>query len=764
MLKRNPSAHVAVKYFLPAILIFLISGCSLWRNFTTYFNTYYNAKTLFEEVELEIFKTPKELFGFKEFKVSQKLNESLEKVIEKCSKIMQYETESAFFDDALYITGKAFYYQQNYSKALRKFVELSALDESDYFLENKLWIGKTRFQLREYDEAYDLLEEVKVEALDEDREDIFTDAYIKQISYLIFKDEYFDAITQAEKFAAVSRSDELKAEIFYELGKLYLKLDDLENAARVFNSVSDYSPKFDIEFSSKFEYAKIEKREGNIDESLELFEKLRNENKFADSLGIVELEIADIYLAKDDVERAYNHLTYIDTTFIQDPSGGIAKFRRAEIVERIFMDYDSAFVLYNGVLDTKAPKSIKDGAKEMFRIIDKYHLYHRNIHENKRLLSYIEDPSLFVRDSIAYEEYLEQRFIRADSIKNAEQTTRQMMANLGTTPTNTNQIGVSEDGTRPGEWMTVKNSGKDNEEIMYAPPKPTISADSVQKLNAKEYYDLGNLFFTDMDVPDSANYYYDKVLNEYPNNHHYARALYAKGTYYLAKKDKPTADSLFQIIFDNYPNEKVFTEAAKQLGKFKTANASDPAYPLFIEAEKKYYDSQVDSALAGYTLIYRKYSESPLAPKALLAIGFILENDFQNSDSAVVMYDTLIANYGDSQYARNVFQRVSTFKIEKAKIETEKAREAAKIEIEKAAALQAAKNVKTDPNVSAKKTAAAEEQIKQNTREIKTIQQADSSAPAVLLKDRVNQISSGVGTIPGIDTTHIKRDSTFIEE
>ena len=87
--------------------------------------------------------------------------QDLTKVIEKCSKILQYDRESSYFDDALFITGKAFYYQAEYARAQRKFLELAGVPETEYALENKLWLAKTYLQLRSFDEGLKLLEEVK---------------------------------------------------------------------------------------------------------------------------------------------------------------------------------------------------------------------------------------------------------------------------------------------------------------------------------------------------------------------------------------------------------------------------------------------------------------------------------------------------------------------------------------------------------------------------------------------------------------------------
>ena len=57
------------KLFAFAFLFFvstLFTSCGIWTNFTTYFNTYYNAKTLFQNAEDELEKQNRDPFIFRE--------------------------------------------------------------------------------------------------------------------------------------------------------------------------------------------------------------------------------------------------------------------------------------------------------------------------------------------------------------------------------------------------------------------------------------------------------------------------------------------------------------------------------------------------------------------------------------------------------------------------------------------------------------------------------------------------------------------------
>ena len=101
------------KYFPIFALTLVFYSCGVWGNFTTYFNLYYNTKHLFNEAEESISNDRADIFATNEPKIKPADDQKLQKVIEKCSKILQYSPDSRYVDDALIILGKAFYYQQN---------------------------------------------------------------------------------------------------------------------------------------------------------------------------------------------------------------------------------------------------------------------------------------------------------------------------------------------------------------------------------------------------------------------------------------------------------------------------------------------------------------------------------------------------------------------------------------------------------------------------------------------------------------------------
>ena len=63
MIFRNKTIKLSVFLFL----LLVVSGCSVWDNFTTYFNLYFNTASLFEDAELEINAQKRDLFSTEPF-------------------------------------------------------------------------------------------------------------------------------------------------------------------------------------------------------------------------------------------------------------------------------------------------------------------------------------------------------------------------------------------------------------------------------------------------------------------------------------------------------------------------------------------------------------------------------------------------------------------------------------------------------------------------------------------------------------------------
>ena len=681
---------------------------------------------MFEKVESQIKQQQKDLFTTIEPTYSGTIQTDLLKVIDKCSSLLQFNSESVYVDDALLIIGKAFYYKKDYQKAIRKFDELKAnYPESDLILEADLWTGKSQMKLKNYDDGLAILDDVKKKAIDEGEDDIIRDAFIEEIVYRIKIKDYESAVATANEFMKVSDDDVIKARVWYEIGKLNEQIDDVENAVVAYKNVFDFSPDFDLEYTASLNYGKALRESGKNDEALDVFNDMQSEDKYSDKLAEIELEIARTNRALGNYDIAVNMFTKIDTTYKNTPTSGAAKYELGELYEYNLSNLDSAASYYRKSASSTLPPEYIEPAKDKNSLFTRYTNLRNNILRFDRALFYSENPDEFVKDSIAYVEdslaiqkelrkvkELQEIWSGLDSLLTEKDTTgayadtiraidslmvydKELIKDTLLTkvrmklPADSvilnrfDSLFTSEQFKNPlNQKVFQQNQQKSLQNRLLSslpdtlrfkndpPRKSNLSDDSLHVLLAKDELELGNLFLTEINIPDSAKWYYDNILQEYPGTQYQASTLYALGSYYLTADNKTSADSLFNIIYDNYKKEKIVNAAANKLGKPYIDLNYDPVKEEYNEAENVLLDSDYDDAIQKFYEIYLSYPNSQYAAKALYACGWILENILTDPDSAVVIYDTLVQYYSASVYVKNVAGKLSVYNQEQKRIQT----------------------------------------------------------------------------------------------
>jgi TolA-binding protein len=683
----------------------LFTGCGVWEDFTTYFNLYYNTKDIFEEAEKTIKEQKRELFSAEELIIPGTANTQLTKVIEKSSKILQFDSESSYVDEALLMLGKAFFYQKNYQKALRKFQELIATQpESDLILETQLWIAKTQMRLKEHTTALAQFESVRKKAIEDGDDETIKEAFVEEIIYRTENEELQTSIALCNELLKVSGDDELNAEVVFELGKLYKKVSEPENAAAAFERIFDYSPSYETELGARLELGKSLREGGNNAEALDRFEEMRNEDKFYDAYSEIDLEIGITLINLDRLDEAVDKLKYVDTAFVNSEYSGIARYKLGEVYENKYKNFDSASVYYLKAVTSQAPEEYKKVSGEKNNLFKKYDILQTQIKNTRKQIFYIENPDEFVKDSIAYvQDSL--AFIR-DSLQIMEEMELysehlQSLAGLDTLinkslfdstavkdsllKASLNLDSLKLDSLRldslkadsikkgmflkPNEKITnVKQDSliqarmKERESKFKRPIRPTLPIDSLQTRLVKNELELGNTFLTEFNISDSAYYYYIDILTNNPDTQYKASVLYALGSYYLTINEKQKADSLFNYIYDNYKDQSIVNAAADKLNKPLIDLEYDPAKEMFAEGESLLKYENYAASINKFYDIYKSYPESRYAAKALFATGWILENELGMLDSAAVMYDSINTNYPKSEYAGKIISKLSAYK------------------------------------------------------------------------------------------------------
>lgn len=713
MIFRNKTTKLLVLSFL----LLITSGCSVWDNFTTYFNLYFNTATLFEDAELEILSQKRDLFSNDPLIIPGNAKASLVKVVEKSSKLLQFYSTSAYVDEALMMLGKSFYYQNNYQKSNRKFEELLAtnIDDDELITEANLWMAKNSFELREITRALELIEQVRAKGIEEGYNLIIKESYVHEIKYRLREKDYTKAISLATEFAEVYNDDLIRAQIYYELGNLYTLIGEKENAITAYEKVFDYSPDFDLEVSTTIKYANALRNAGQTQKALEVFEDIRTEDKFSNSYNEIDFEIGKTLVELGEYNQALEQFRMVDTTYKNTPFSSASNFEMGELYRAKFLNYDSAGYYFSKSAVSNPPKEYVDKAKSNNLLFAKYSKLRNEINKFDKQLYYSQNIEIFIKDSTEYladslrilEEFLAQKemqeiwkdvgtdtmlgkidssFIK-DSIFVKDSLIKvDSLIQIGEVST-FDTAGISnrlfefrkqkrieaENELKNKELQNLKNSGQlklDSLDFKGNPPKRlSISIDSAKTIISKDNLELGNLFLTDLNVPDSAFFLYQQNLEKYSETSYYPNTLYAIGSYYLTIDEKEKADSLFRIIYENYKDKNIVNAAANKLNLPLIDLNYDPAKEIYASAEDYMLETDYSRSIDKFWSIYKEYPKSPLAPKALYASAFILEDNLFLLDSAASVYDTLIAKYPTTPYVKKVSQKISIYKQEKARIQ-----------------------------------------------------------------------------------------------
>lgn len=176
--------------------------------------------------------------------------------------------------------------------------------------------------------------------------------------------------------------------------------------------------------------------------------------------------------------------------------------------------------------------------------------------------------------------------------------------------------------------------------------------DSVKTDIAQSFFELGRIHYQ-LKNNDSVEYYYEKASNiADPKEKKSARFLYAYSTI-LRESNPYKADSLLDVIIEYHPLTEYGKESMEILG-YTEAFVIDTAAELYSSGTDLMEFGDKHFAIGQFWRIYSEFPNNKYAPRALYAIGWIYEKDFQILDSAKYYYDILIRKYPESEYAKDI--------------------------------------------------------------------------------------------------------------
>jgi tetratricopeptide (TPR) repeat protein len=622
-----PCVFLLLSTTFPSCAVFDVIGSSLSRlyeNSVSYFNAYYNAKRNFDEAEEMILAAERAARGKTKpdqhpAPPSGQARDKLNAVIDKCSSILSFYPKSDLVDDALFLIGKSYFYLQEYLKAERKFSELlTEFPLSDLALEGQLWWARTLTKINRAGDAQRVASALATKAVEQREYQLAAQAYVLLAKMAVEANLVREAIDWYSKAVQTGRDDFLVASALVELGDLHFARNDFEKAAasyaKAFDKVSDVYLNYYSRIQTARAYAALKR----YDTAMYLTGEMLDNYRYAEYFPIIRLEHAHVLLKSGKTAEALDEYRFIDTTYQRTEAAANAAFTLGKFFELERADYPQARGYYARAAQY-AGASFSAEARRRESGLGKLINLHRQLA--------IHDSLVALSDSLLK---YPGRFVELSDSVGVDTT-------------------VAVTDTAEAKRMVPKTVFK------------PVDKDSIQIVNARLAYEIGETFHTELELPDSALLWFQRALEwkldstVAPRTHFILAQL---GSSTATRTDKETAE-LYQTLIDRFPRSTYAEEARRILGLPLTQRTQEDGERVYAAAESLLWKGQYHRAIEGWKEIINENPSSALAAKSRYAIGWVYENYLLKPDSALAYYKMVAELHKTSPYAAAVKERIT---------------------------------------------------------------------------------------------------------
>lgn len=585
------------------IIAVLTTACGSWENFRAYYNTYYNAKERFRAGLNKVEKQPRTIDINQPVAVhyapAPAGMDDFSDAINKGAKVLQHYPESKWVDDAVLLIGKAYYYRHEFYAALQKFEELRNSPSSKMQQLSIIWKGRTLLALEKYNEGANYLERELSSGLGQDVKRkpeiqvLAGEHHAMQKNWQQAADWLSMAVRNIKNRALLGRT-------LFLYGQVLEQLERYGEAYYTFSRVSEHFPGFEYIYWAKVKQAEVARKEGNMELAIHLYEDLSRDDKNMDRRDELRFHIARTLEMSGEIDEAvthYNDLLKSDQRLPADLTS-VIYFRLGKIYSDAFKNYATAAAYFDSssvlVTDQKQPEETED-AHTLAKALGKVTQLQNKIHRADSLL-WLSSLSPAKLDSVIKQLTIQRKsqLLRQREAESANLLVNQSIQRKGE-PTVSSIYGFlnhqNEELVRRGKaefrllwgdrplvdnWrrmevvQQVMSNGfaGTNQQVREEKvdtvlnihldeiPRTPEEQSALQFERAVAQYELGNLFFLNLDAPDSAAVYFRRVIKDTEYQDLQMKAMYSLYELYKSEQKEDRLQFWKKRIITQYPDSK----------------------------------------------------------------------------------------------------------------------------------------------------------------------------------------------------------------
>jgi tetratricopeptide (TPR) repeat protein len=604
----------------------LLSGCkttfkSKWTNFNAYYNTYYNAKESYEAGLEKNLNQQRDYNPLQPIRIHHKpLNagsQDFEKAIQKGADVLRRYDDSKWVDNAVGLIGKSYYFRQEYFSADQKFKELFVTTKDvDLQQESIIWQGRVLLEMELHNEGVAFLSEqlsLQSEIWSKSRR---AEAKALLAQHHVQLENWQIAATELSEALPELKQKEYRERGYFLLGQIYERIGNTEAAFEAYDQVSDHYVEYRVQYLAQRKKAEVARELGRNEVAYRIFNDMVRDDKNLDYKSELDFELARTQHERGEFKRAERSYNNVLRNKFSKPSAEIAARSYnglAEIYRFQYNDFTKAAAYYDSAAQRKVPDERLPEEFNAGELAESFGSYARikkdialqdsllrlgqmNKQEFDSVITQLRQKKLEELEKLREQQKNQQNqlvnvnkneentqeatnmtngFLNANNPVMQQNARQQFFAIWGDRPLADNwrvrdlidlssisQDSAALNGGDTGNQPEMLQVQIDLSRI----PFTKNEQDSVKKKIAAAQYELGNLFFLSLNMPDSAIHYFNNAIENPSSENVNMVSLYSLSELYSSQDDKNEAVKYAYRLIEQYPNSVYATRVSEAFG------------------------------------------------------------------------------------------------------------------------------------------------------------------------------------------------------
>jgi TolA-binding protein len=700
-----------VKKAASILLIFLLAGCGnslkhSWNNFTAYYNTFYNAKNNFKAGLSNVKQQPVQFFPdtliFPHRIPPLAGREDFEQAERDAAQLLRRFPDSKWVNNAVLLMGKSYYYQHEFYKAQQKFEELLGLPDKNLLKQQAiLWKGRILLNIHSYKSGIQSLRK----ALNTFDGKLKSQQKAKMYLLIAENQAKIGDWNRAAKFLNKSipniSKHKLAGEAAFLLGQVYQKNKNYKEAFTAFSGIKKAHPGYTYSYWAGIKQIETARLQGCLQQAMKIASAMAGNNKNFHHRSEIYFQQAMNYKAGE----SYREAAAFFKKSLNDRGENLRRLKNqsyyqlGELYSKYLKNYDLSVAYFDSVSvqSMRFSHSKNNGrSRQLLSSYKRYAAFKKDIqaidsllklgslskHELRKKLTSIKrkrwqanhkkEEVLPIQNRITHndsEKYFNQSgsvnlssqygFLNYKNSQLVRQGKRKFAAVWGRRPMVDNWrrsemlsgAAAENDSDNASKSLLEMNSISNNRaELDWSNiPRNDEARKKLKRQRISDRYKLGNLFFLNLDKPDSAAYYFHLTLDASLSKQMKSGVYYSLYKLYQANGKTDSVRAYKHKVLQEFPSSAYAKQIINSSGKADILrySDSDSSGELLSQVHyilgKKHVSNNEEVALKLQKLAM-KYRHDTAAPAIYLEGIRRYIKLAKKNDSALAGTDTLKSN------------------------------------------------------------------------------------------------------------------------